>query len=64
MTVCFLYKIEEEIGHFNFQLGGMETSKCSTAIPIYAKQLLDLDIHSFVFRKQPKEYAEEESINL
>ena len=62
MTVCFLYKIEEEIGHFNFQLGGMETAATPmvTAIPIYAKQLLDLDIHSFVFRKQPKEYAEEE----
>ena len=27
MTVCFLYKIEEEIGHFNFQLGGMETQQ-------------------------------------
>jgi orotate phosphoribosyltransferase len=62
LTVCFLYKIQEEIGHFNFQLGGMETAATPmvTAIPIYAKQLLDLDIHSFVFRKKPKEYALEE----
>jgi hypothetical protein len=60
MTVCFLKKFANELGQF--QLGGMETAATPmvTAIPIYAKQLLNVDIHSFVFRKAPKEYGLEE----
>tara|TARA_B100000085_G_C18524035_1_gene504917 strand:+ start:371 stop:1030 length:660 start_codon:yes stop_codon:yes gene_type:complete len=62
LAICFLYKIQEEIGHFNFQLSGLETAATPicTSVPIYAKQLLDIDIHSFVFRKEPKAYALEE----
>lgn len=62
LTVCFLYKMQEEVGHFDFQMSGLETAATPmiTSIPIYAKQLLDLDIHSFVFRKKPKEYGLEE----
>ena len=62
LAVCFLYKVQEEVGHFNFQLSGLETAATPmiTSIPIYAKQLLDVDIHSFVCRKTPKEYGLEE----
>jgi len=62
LAVCFLYKIKEEVGHFDFQLSGLETAATPmiTSLPIYAKQLLDIDLHSFIFRKAPKEYGLEE----
>jgi len=62
LAVCFLYKIKKEVGHFDFQLSGLETAATPmvTSLPIYAKQLLDIDLHSFIFRKAPKEYGLEE----
>lgn len=62
LAVCFLYKIQEEVGHYNFQLSGLETAATPmiTSIPIYAKHLLGIDIHSFICRKEPKAYALEE----
>ena len=62
LAVCFLYKIKKEVGHFDFQLSGLETAATPmvTSLPIYAKQLLNIDLHSFIFRKAPKEYGLEE----
>jgi orotate phosphoribosyltransferase len=62
LAICFLYKIQQEVGHFNFQLSGLETAATPmiTSLPIFAKQMLDVDINSFICRKSPKEYALEE----
>ena len=59
MTVCFLKKFETD---FYFQLGGMETAATPmvTAISIHAKQMMDINIPAFVFRKEPKAYGLEE----
>jgi len=54
----FIYKIEREIGHFNFQLAGMETASTPmlTGIPMCARKY-GLDIHAFSIRKEQKEYG-------
>jgi len=54
----FIYKVEREIGHFNFQLAGMETASTPmlTGIPMRARKY-GLDLHAFSIRKERKEYG-------
>lgn len=54
----FIYKIEREIGHFNFQIAGMETASTPmlAGIPMHAKKY-GLNISAFSVRKEQKEYG-------
>jgi orotate phosphoribosyltransferase len=54
----FLYKIEKEIGHFDFQICGLETASTPmlATIPLVGR-IFDLDINAFSIRKQRKEYG-------
>jgi len=54
----FIYKVEREIGHFNFQLAGMETAATPmiTGIPLVCRDY-GIEIESFSIRKERKEYG-------
>jgi orotate phosphoribosyltransferase len=54
----FFYKIEKEIGHFDFQICGLETASTPmlAAIPLVGR-IFGLDINAFSIRKQRKEYG-------
>jgi len=54
----FIYKVEREIGHFNFQLAGMETASTPmlTAIPLICRAH-GIEIEAFSIRKERKEYG-------
>ena len=54
----FIYKVEREIGHFNFQLAGMETAATPmiTGIPLVCRNY-GIEIESFSIRKEAKEYG-------
>ena len=51
-------KIKKEIGHFNFQICGLESGSISmlTAIPIYFREY-GVDINSFVVKKEKRTYG-------
>ena len=49
----FVYKVEQEIGHFNFQMCGVE----SAATPILCGAMLLNNIHVFSCRKEQKPYG-------
>ena len=53
----FIYKVEREIGHFNFQLSGLETAATPmlSAIPLVLKGF-GINLNSFVVRKEQKTY--------
>lgn len=54
----FIYKIDKEIGNFDFQIAGLETASTPllSAIPIIASQY-NIDINAFSIRKNQKEYG-------
>ena len=58
LSQMFIYQVERKIGHFNFQLAGLETAATPmlSAIPLVAKGL-GIDLNSFVVRKDRKEYG-------
>ena len=58
LSQMFIYKIEREIGHFNFQLSGLETGSTPmlAAIPLVAKGY-GINLNSFVVRKEQKTYG-------
>jgi orotate phosphoribosyltransferase len=51
-------KVAEEVGHFDFQLSGLETASTPmiTAIPIYM-QAFGVHINGYSIRKEQKTYA-------
>lgn len=59
ISLLFLHKIEKEIGHFNFQLAGLETASTPmlTMFSLIAKMKYDIDINAFSIRKNKKEYG-------
>lgn len=54
----FIHKVEKEIGHFDFQLAGLETASTPmlTAIPLIGR-VFGLDINAFSIRKEQKQYG-------
>lgn len=54
----FFYKIKKEIGHFNFQIAGLETGSTPllVGIPLIGR-VFNLDINAFSVRKEPKKYG-------
>ena len=54
----FIYKVEREIGHFDFQISGLETAATPmlSAIPLVAKGY-GIDLNSFVVKKEQKQYG-------
>ena len=58
LTQMFIYQIERKIGHFNFQLSGLETAATPmlSAIPLVARNF-GVELNSFVVRKKHKEYG-------
>lgn len=58
ISTLFLMKVQNEIGHFDFQITGLETGSTPLliGIPIFAK-MYDLDIPAFSVRKEPKTYG-------
>ena len=57
LSQMFIYKIEREIGHFNFQLSGLETAATPmlASIPLVAKGF-GINLNSFVVKKEQKTY--------
>lgn len=55
----FVYKIQKEIGHFNFQLAGLETASTPmlSGIPVTTRGLFKIEMNAFSIRKNQKEYA-------
>jgi orotate phosphoribosyltransferase len=58
MTQMWAKKVAEEVGHFDFQLSGLETASTPmiTAIPIYM-QAFGVHINGYSIRKEQKTYA-------
>ena len=58
LSQMFIYKVEREIGHFNFQLSGLETAATPmlSAIPLVLKGF-GINLNSFVVRKEQKTYG-------
>jgi len=58
-THLFVYHIEKEIGHFDFQIAGLETAATPlvSALPITCQVLYNIDINGFSVRKERKEYG-------
>lgn len=54
----FLYRVQQEVGHFNFQLAGVETASTPmlTAIPLIAGAYR-INLNAFSIRKTQKEYG-------
>jgi orotate phosphoribosyltransferase len=54
----FVYKVEREIGHFNFQIAGLETASTPmiAGIPLVSAAF-GLNINAFSVRKERKEYG-------
>lgn len=54
----FYYKVEKEIGHFNFQLAGLETASTPmiSSFPIIGR-IYNKNINAFSIRKERKEYG-------
>jgi orotate phosphoribosyltransferase len=58
ISQMFLYKAIHEIGHFDFQITGLETASTPmlTSIPLIGR-VFGIDINSFSIRKERKEYG-------
>ena len=58
LAQMFIYKVEREIGHFDFQISGLETAATPmlSAIPLVAKGY-GIDLNSFVVKKEQKQYG-------
>jgi len=58
MSKLFIYRIHQEIGHFDFQIAGLETGATPlvVSLPIFL-QKNKIDVHSFVIRKERKTYG-------
>jgi orotate phosphoribosyltransferase len=58
ISQMFIYKIQKEIGHFDFQITGLETASTPmlASIPLIAR-IFNYDINSFSIRKERKEYG-------
>lgn len=58
ISLLFLDLVQEKIGHFDFQIAGLETASTPllVSIPIVAKQF-GIEINSFSVRKNRKEYG-------
>ncbi len=58
LSQMFIYKVEREIGHFDFQISGLETAATPmlSAIPLVAKSY-GIDLNSFVVKKEQKQYG-------
>jgi orotate phosphoribosyltransferase len=58
ISQMFLYKVRKEIGHFDFQITGLETASTPmlASIPLIAR-IFDLNINAFSIRKERKEYG-------
>jgi orotate phosphoribosyltransferase len=54
----YLYKIKQEVGHFDFQIAGLETGSTPllAGIPLISR-VFNLDINSFSIRKEQKTYG-------
>jgi len=54
----FIYRVNREIGHFDFQLSGLETASTPmlAGIPMVARAF-DIRLNSFSIRKSRKEYG-------
>jgi orotate phosphoribosyltransferase len=64
ISQLFLYKVKKEIGHFDFQLAGLETasSPMLASIPLIAR-VLNLNINAFSIRKERRSYATQNIID-
>lgn len=58
ISILFLDKVEKEIGHFDFQVSGLETASTPmlAVLPLVA-QMKGINLHSFSIRKERKEYG-------
>ena len=58
LSQMFIYQVERKIGHFNFQLSGLETAATPmlSAIPLVARNF-GIELNSFVVRKDRKKYG-------
>ena len=58
LSQMLIYKVEREIGHFNFQLSGLETAATPmlASIPLVSKGF-GINLNSFVVRKEQKTYG-------
>ena len=58
VSQMFFYKIEKEIGHFNFQIAGLETASTPmlAAFPLIGR-MFEKNLNSFSIRKERKEYG-------
>ena len=58
ITQMWMKKVAEEIGHFDFQLSGLETAATPMIVgmPIYA-QAFGVNLNGFSIRKEQKTYA-------
>lgn len=54
----FFYKVNKEIGHFNFQIAGLETASTPmlATIPLVGRAL-DIDLTAYSIRKEQKKYG-------
>jgi orotate phosphoribosyltransferase len=54
----FYYKVEKDIGHFNFQIAGLETASTPmlSSFPIIGR-IFKKNINAFSIRKEKKEYG-------
>ena len=58
LSQMFIYKVEREIGHFNFQLSGLETAATPmlAAIPLVARGY-DIELNAFVVKKEQRTFG-------
>lgn len=58
-TNLFVYHIEREVGHFDFQITGMETGATPlvSALTIFCKGKFNIEINGFSVRKERKQYG-------
>lgn len=58
ISKMFIYRIQEEVEHFDFQISGLETGSTPlvVALPIFL-QRNKIDVHSFSIRKEKKTYG-------
>lgn len=58
-TNLFVYQVEREVGHFNFQITGRETGATPmvSALTILCKAKYNIEINGFSVRKKRKEYG-------
>jgi orotate phosphoribosyltransferase len=58
-THLFVYHVERKLGHFDFQIAGLETAATPmvSALPITCLTMYNIDISGFSVRKEKKEYG-------